>query len=180
MSLSLLENKLIPPVHLKLQLPSAYWWLLMMAHHATLNERLFAGRLEPVNFFQDESGELAYYQAGEICFNVARFEAICASDDIQAQEQFAVDILLHEMIHQHIDCLGMGDHDACDTLHNNPYFVAEVNRIAPILGLDVWAAVIPHRQITPLGALDAAQLGMFPIGCRGPGFYGEIEVSKTW
>jgi hypothetical protein len=47
---------------------------------------------------------------------------------------YAYDVLVHECTHVKVGCLG-GWRDAGPTSHNNPLWVAEVNRLAPLLGL---------------------------------------------
>jgi hypothetical protein len=59
---------------------------------------------------------------------------------------YAFDVLLHETMHVSVDCvIGRGGGDSS---HNNPGWIAEVNRIAPLLGLDgVVAALCKPRRV---------------------------------
>jgi hypothetical protein len=51
-------------------------------------------------------------------------------------ERFAFDLLLHEAIHVSVEHRLGGWKDKGKTSHNNAPWVAEVNRLAPLLGLD--------------------------------------------
>ncbi len=48
---------------------------------------------------------------------------------------YAFDTLVHECIHVENQCVQGGWHGTGDTSHNNPLWVGEVNRLAPLLGL---------------------------------------------
>lgn len=54
--------------------------------------------------------------------------------------RYAFDVLIHECIHVSVN-YRLGGRSAGDSSHNNPEWIAEVNRIAPLIGLlDVQAA----------------------------------------
>jgi hypothetical protein len=54
--------------------------------------------------------------------------------------RYALDVLIHECMHVKVNYL-LGGPSAGDSSHNNPEWIAEVNRIAPLIGLsDVQAA----------------------------------------
>ncbi len=118
-------------------------------------------------------------------------------------ERFASDVLLHEMIHQSIhQRLG---HDGCGerkpgwcTSHNNPHWVAEVNRIAPLLGLRANAVVIRQARVkepgapgkgkvtwyTPDGYMTRDELSHWPHSVRPDGYYEPeaqelVEISRA-
>ncbi len=88
--------------------------------------------------------------------------------------KLAADILLHEMIHQHIHQTGGWNGE---NSHNNDRFVREVNRIAKLMGLPIKAAVIGKTgtcsqvRSDARGYLSAAALYDFPYSVREPGYY---------
>ena len=98
-------------------------------------------------------------------------------------ERYAADVLLHEMMHQYIDVvLGVRDGGESESpsksSHNNPYWVAEVNRIAQLLGLDCKAQVVKQRRVNGRvkwaprdGAMTMSELGSFPHCVRSGSYY---------
>ena len=92
-------------------------------------------------------------------------------------ERIASDVLLHEMIHQRIHQTGGW---TGETSHNNERFVAEVNRISKLLGLDVKAGVIKKkieqgkatRDVEP-GSLTLREISDFPYSSRPGSYYYE-------
>lgn len=89
-------------------------------------------------------------------------------DEVPKEQAYYV--LLHEMIHQRIQQL-YGDIRNGGTSHNNKHWVAEVNRIAPLMGLDVKATIITQRRVNGIrtrdwvideGYLSNEQLARFP------------------
>lgn len=111
----------------------------------------------------------------------------------QLGESFASDVLLHEMIHQAI-FQENGESGAEDgtSSHNNPLWVDEVNRIAPLLGLPANAAVVKQKRVQvdtridkkgavkPVtkprwipedGMMTLAELGSWPHTARGEHHY---------
>lgn len=87
---------------------------------------------------------------------------------------YAYDVLLHECMHVAVSYLLGGGADG-ETSHNNPTWVAEVNRIAPLLGFtDVEAAITKPMRIKgqakvrrgTLGNVSLDALSCFPYGLR--------------
>ena len=56
-------------------------------------------------------------------------------DPVHLGVAYAFDTLLHECIHVQNQCVQGGWHGTGATSHNNPLWVGEVNRLAPLLGL---------------------------------------------
>lgn len=92
---------------------------------------------------------------------------------------YASDVLLHEMIHQKIHQIygHDGSQEGGNSSHNNPLWVAEVNRLAPLLGLSCQAEVIRQKRIdkkvqwhTPPGILTRAELSSFPYCLHQEGY----------
>ena len=88
-------------------------------------------------------------------------------------EKFCRDVLLHEMVHQYIRTVrgitGEEEKREGTSSHNNPWWVAEIKRISPQIGLDIKATVITQRRIegevtwhVPDGHLTMDQLGSWP------------------
>lgn len=95
-------------------------------------------------------------------------------------EQWASDVLLHEMVHQaiHQRTGGNGAVLKSDSSHSNPHWAAEVDRISPLIGLDVRAMAIRQRRInrtltrTPdAGYMTLKQLSEWPHSVRPQGYY---------
>jgi hypothetical protein len=107
---------------------------------------------------------------------------------------YAYDVLVHECTHVKVECLLGGWRGHGSTSHNNPLWVAEVNRLAPLLGLGNIQAgrsrlkrVPVDGQVTKTGkpatkvvrasetALPYSCVYTFPYGARkhlgGTGFY---------
>jgi hypothetical protein len=57
-----------------------------------------------------------------------------ASSQICWGDRYALDVLIHECIHVSVRYRLSGP-SAGDSSHNNPEWIAEVNRIAPLIGL---------------------------------------------
>jgi hypothetical protein len=79
---------------------------------------------------------------------------------------YAYDVLLHEMIHAHIN-YDLGGWERLDgpqrkkwTCHNNPLWVGECNRIAALLGYQVNFEMKKYRRVE----------GQVKYGCDGPDF----------
>jgi len=92
---------------------------------------------------------------------------------------YASDVLLHEMIHQKIyQVYGHdGSEEGGNSSHNNPIWVAEVNRLAPLLDLPYKAEVIRQKRIdkkvqwhTPPGIMSRDELSRFPTSVRPQGY----------
>lgn len=102
-------------------------------------------------------------------------------------EAYCRDVLLHEMVHQYIRTVRgvtSDDEEAEGTSsHNNPWWVAEVNRISPRIGLDVQASVIRQKRVdgsvtwyVPDGHLTMEELSTWPYGTTQPEWYtGEAD-----
>jgi len=97
---------------------------------------------------------------------------------------FASDVLLHEMIHQVIHERGDGRAWSGDkSSHNNEFWVAEVNRIAPKLGLPANAGVCKQRRtesgrrvVPPDGCMSRAALSSWPHSARPEGHYERLRA----
>jgi len=90
-------------------------------------------------------------------------------------QRLARDVLLHEMIHQRIHQSGGW---SGETSHNNQRFVAEVNRIAKLLEMDVTAKIInnakSNRKPIPnddTGCLSLVEISNFPYSSRPYAYY---------
>ena len=90
--------------------------------------------------------------------------------------RLASDVLLHEMMHQKIQQTGGWQGADC---HVNARFVAEVNRIAPLIGLEVFARVSASgvdASRRPPGdgqSLNYRELAHFPYFSRPYNYYYE-------
>lgn len=83
----------------------------------------------------------------------------------------ASDVLLHEMVHQRISELDMPSTGT--SAHNCQAWVSEVNRISPLLGLEVRAAVVRQKRIDgkvrwspEVGFLSQKELAEWPHSVR--------------
>ena len=96
--------------------------------------------------------------------------------------KFTLDVLLHEMIHQSVEQrqerIAVGDTPRSYTSHNNSWWVSEINRIAPLLGLSANAAVITQKRVggkvqwfVPDGCMSQSELGRWPYTARPDGYY---------
>jgi len=92
---------------------------------------------------------------------------------------YAFDVLLHECMHVAVMCLHGRGHDSASggdggsprcpcgpswksgTSHNNPHWLAEVNRLAPLLGLPVVAARSKTRRV-PIDGAEPGKRGKMP------------------
>jgi len=92
------------------------------------------------------------------------------------------DVLLHEMVHQYIRTIrGVSydeEKDKGTSSHNNPWWVAEITRISPQIGLDVKASVIRQKRVegsvtwyVPDGHLSMEELSTWPHGITQPAWY---------
>ena len=101
-------------------------------------------------------------------------------------ERFASDVLLHEMIHQVI--FQRHGHDGNvegqgNSSHNNTFWCAEVNRIAPMLGLPANAALTRRKRIDGKpkwvvddGMMTRGELSSWPHSATSEAFYrGEVD-----
>jgi len=116
--------------------------------------------------------------------------------DSSGRELAAGDVLLHEMVHQtihqrlgHSGCGHNAKRGRC-TSHNNEHWVAEVNRIAPLLELSENAAVIKQKRIkepggkgpgsviwhVPAEMMTRKQLSAWPHSARPKGYYRSVPV----
>jgi hypothetical protein len=65
--------------------------------------------------------------------------------------RFAYDVLIHELIHLSVEFrLGGWEGVGGETIHNNPLWVGEVNRLAPLLGFDNVQAGLKKVQRVPI------------------------------
>lgn len=98
----------------------------------------------------------------------------------------ASDVLLHEMIHQAIEqqygSSGRELSPGRNSSHNNPYWVAEVNRLAPLFGLPATAQVVKQRRIEGKvkwaeqdGYMSRSELSTWPYSVRPQGYYSQQE-----
>lgn len=91
--------------------------------------------------------------------------------------KFASDVMLHEMIHQAIhQRTGTNGAGPCaaHTSHNNPAWVAEVNRIAPLLGLPANAAMTTQKRVKPDGKPGNGKVTWY----TEPGCMTRLELSR--
>jgi hypothetical protein len=65
---------------------------------------------------------------------------------------FAYEVLLHECIHHAIHSGLVAAPSRGSSSHNNPAWVSEVNRLAPLLGLDIVAGRSTHQRVPIEGA----------------------------
>jgi len=97
-------------------------------------------------------------------------------------EAYCRDVLLHEMVHQYIRTVRgvtSGDEEREGTSsHNNPWWVAEITRISPQIGLDVTASVIRQKRVdgsvewyVPSGHLTMKELSAWPHSVTQTGWY---------
>lgn len=89
--------------------------------------------------------------------------------------RMASDVLLHEMIHQNIHQTG-GWEGECS--HNNRRFIDEVNRIAELLGMKVFARLIEPGSKAGAkglraepGCMTLGEIENFPYSKRPRGYY---------
>lgn len=116
---------------------------------------------------------------------------------LSGRERIASDVLLHEMIHQsvyqrlgHSGCPeNDGKRNACSS-HNNEHWAAEVNRIAPLLGLPATAAQVRQKRVkpdgepgkgkvtwyTPAGMMTRAELSSWPHSMRAKDYYRNVPA----
>ncbi len=107
-------------------------------------------------------------------------------------EHFVSDVLLHEMIHQAQRAFYspdeyIGPNKSSESSHNNPSWVAEVNRIAPMLGLPANAAVVKQRRIDgkpkwmpPPGCMSQRQLASWPHSAKPRDYYEQDALDMFW
>jgi hypothetical protein len=91
----------------------------------------------------------------------------------------ASDVLLHEMIHQKISQDG-GWFDG-NSSHNNEMWVAEVNRLAPLMEMNVRASICKQKRVDGKrlwlpddGCIDRSRLARFPRSCRSKDYYNGV------
>lgn len=152
------------------------------------NQHYFEGMLQviPIHFgLTPHGGSLGRFEHTEEYRRITIHKSLLDPSDDAWQilsllgERFASDVLLHEMIHQAIDELGnRSDEDLNYSSHNCSAWVWEVNRIAPMLGLEVKAAVARRRrisgkikQITPDNSMSLDELSRFPHSVTQEAFY---------
>ncbi len=96
--------------------------------------------------------------------------------DAWVGQSLAADLLLHAMIHQR---LGLGE---CSiNSHNTEEWVAEVNRIAPLLGLPANAQVVPQMRkgqslfwVAKEGGMRRRELARWPMLSRPEGYPADV------
>jgi hypothetical protein len=106
---------------------------------------------------------------------------------IRGRERIASDVLLHEMIHQHIHQTtgANGAKNKSETSHNNEVWVAEITRIGRLLGYTIKADVIRLKRTKTTdgskvqrhicdGCLTQKDLGTFPHSVRPIDYYQNI------
>lgn len=125
-----------------------------------LNARYFAGELEviPITFGLTAHGRAlgfcspAYppYPLGRIVLHASLLEPGENSNPWQILpllgKRFASDVLLHEMVHQHIYARGVDGTGLWYSSHNNEHWCKEVNRLAGLLELDAPRAQVVKRK----------------------------------
>lgn len=97
---------------------------------------------------------------------------------------FASDILLHEMMHQHIHQTGIEGKTI--STHDSEGWVAEINRIAPILRFDMKAELVKRRRVKGGGLTweprdgypSIDDMSHFPHLWRSVDFYGGYWGSR--
>lgn len=99
-------------------------------------------------------------------------------DDNVYGKKYASDILLHEMMHQTIHQNYSPEEQNGKSSHNNPAWVAEVNRISKLLGFNIKASLIKQKRINGKvkwtaedGCIENRKLSQFPYGLRQAGYY---------
>jgi len=100
---------------------------------------------------------------------------------------FARDVLLHEMVHQHLHQYHSAEYvEACRkrrSSHNNDLWINEINRIGPMLGLKFHAQVIKQRRVYGKqcylprdGYLSQREIASFPHPLRKKnGYYKSVS-----
>ena len=168
------------------------------------NKTYFEGKLEPGAIIWDllpHGGSIGLYHPGK---SIIKLHAAITGDVREVGysgnsakvnpwgiehaclgERYASDVLLHEMIHAAVyyihDSWGSGR-----SSHNNSVWVAEVNRIAPLLGLKVKASVVRQsgkketrgKWLSKPGCLSQSELSRFPHSVRGKKYY-ERRIRNT-
>jgi len=105
-------------------------------------------------------------------------------------ERYASDVLLHEMIHQsnnqyYPDEMARVSADHNLTSHNNEFWVSEINRIAPLLGLDIKASLIKRKRVDGKqkwlpedGCISRDELSRFPHPLKPDEYYTKTPRGK--
>jgi hypothetical protein len=75
---------------------------------------------------------------------------------------FAFDLLLHEAVHVSVEHRLGGWRDKGNTSHNNEVWVAEVNRLAPLLGLQGVEAGVSKLKRVPIEGVPRTKRGKQP------------------
>jgi hypothetical protein len=158
-----------------------------------LNEIFFYGRnnVGPIVWWTASPDEsLGYYAAADniIYLNEHLLKPVypmpCRKWDVDhMNKRLASDVILHEMIHQKIHQSGGWEGESS---HNNSKFVAEVNRIAKLLGLCVKARVLKSDGLQGetmrserSGYLTMRGLFYFPYASRPSSYYRKRNDTKS-
>lgn len=153
---------------------------------AAINREYFAGELAPPGIVFGLPPHARRMGNYETAYNlITLHNGLLEQDqanlwgiDAWVFKTLAWDVLLHEMIHQRVQTSG------CDYgSHNNDAWVAEVNRIAPRLGLPPNAQVIPQMKkgnsliwVMEEGAMHRRELSRWPYLSRPRSYY----PSEAW
>lgn len=171
------------------------WW-------GTFNEELFGRQMTPpgIQFGLTAHGsKLGLWRGAENVIVLHRSlvkpsgNAWGFARDLEEQgggEMFCRDVLLHEMVHQYIRTVrGVTkeqEEDAGTSSHNNPWWVREIRRISPQIGLDIEASVIRQKRVNgsvewhvPEGHLTMEELGSWPhCATRREWYTGDAETRQ--
>jgi len=166
---------------------------------ASHNQAYFDGRLRPCGIvwgITPHGHALGHYQ---FALNVITLHTnlIMEQESInpwgiggKLGERFASDVLLHEMIHQanqqdYPDGMARVHDDHNLTSHNNEFWVSEVNRIAPLLGLHIKASLIKRKRIDGKqkwlpdeNCISRDELSRFPYPLKPDVYYAETPRGK--
>jgi hypothetical protein len=140
-SLFNLNGDSVPPLGVKARHPDAWWTAFLLAHHDAINQRFYKGALETpqIEVVHDEETDALgiftedYAEQPIILINIGLLKEIAESEGIESIEDFALDVLLHEIVHEYVAQIGR-DTDEDD--HDNPAFVAEAARLSAALELE--------------------------------------------
>ncbi len=110
-----------------------------------LNKLCFAGELSPVRILwglTPHGRSLGHYRAED--HTITLHLSLVANGGL-LDEQHVSDVILHEMVHERICEIGMPATGTSS--HNCESWVSEINRISPLIGLEVRAAVVRQKRI---------------------------------
>lgn len=166
------------------------------------NGRYFADKLKVGGIvwgLTPHGRSLGYYQPG---FNVITLHLSLVEPKSESPwnlhrnllgARYASDVLLHEMVHQHIEqaeikaaVVGKISPD-----HNNSAWIGEIIRVASLLGLEIKAEVVKQRRIRKAdskksypswaprdGYLSITELSSFPHSVRPIDYYGKVPEKQ--